>query len=102
MTFRPPEDPKEARKQFNLRLPLSLLAYMAETAKARAITQTDILEEALRLDRDLSNRLADVWPEVREFAFDERLDLDRQLTEVLGRLIELGLKQRPNARKPKK
>ncbi len=86
---------REKRVQKNFRIGESYDRYLRQAAKAKPSgEQTEVLEESLALNRDLSQRLLPVWARVQAFAAESGLDLTHtldDLPEALARLVEVGL-----------
>lgn len=104
VTFQIAVKPREKRIQKNFRVSESIDRYLKTAAKSRADGgQTEVLEESIALNRDLSERLGPSWTRIQTFAREVGLDLSHtldDLPEVLARLVELGLGAADRERKP--
>jgi hypothetical protein len=103
-----PKDPEV--KVVTFRCPPEILGYILETVqkgeealKAKeadeALTQTDVILDAIKLDRDLSKELGELQDRLSAFAEANELNPYRDLPKVLARLVRAGLDA---AQKPRK
>lgn len=83
----------EATKPTGWRLQKSLFDYVEQAAAAQRVPKTRVVEDALSMHRELSEKLSAHKPRFQRFALDEGLDWDTQETEVYARLIQRGLEQ---------
>lgn len=91
MTFLPPKPEREPLDSITLRLPVSLVKYIQETAKQRGLNHTAIATDALRTTRDLSALLDASMPKIRLWGLRHGIDPYHQMAEVLAKLIEAAL-----------
>jgi predicted transcriptional regulator len=75
----------------SFRCPPDLRRYINDTAKSTRRDKTEIITDALALDRDLAVSLKPSLSRIEAFADGLGLDMDKGLAEVLSRLILAGL-----------
>lgn len=81
----------EARVALPVRVPKSLLDYVRKRAGDRRGQVTRVIEDAMRLHKDLYERLASHKTRLQRFALDKQLDWATQETEVYVQVMLLGL-----------
>lgn len=97
VSLREPEtEGSEGSTSVTMRIRDSLVAYIDATlaqqgGKDRGRTRTAVVEDAIKLDRDLSAALGAHRARLRTFARGQGLDLDAHLVEVLAQLALAGL-----------
>lgn len=89
MSLREPK-PLDPTKPKLFRIPESLQKYLKESAVGSR-TQTDVVLEAVALDRDLGRLLAPHRARLAVFAQSMGLDLDHGLARVVAELVVRGL-----------
>lgn len=90
------------RPMISFRCPSPLRHYIDETSESTGRDKTEIITEALELDRDLALKLRLDSERLAAMASSEGLNIDRDLAEVLARLVRAGLEARDSASKSKK
>lgn len=91
VTLRGKKTAEGASPTMSFRCPPDLRRYVKDTAKNTGRDQTEIITDALSLDRDLAMRLKPDQDRLEAFAAANDLDMDQGLAEVLARLVRLGL-----------
>jgi hypothetical protein len=76
-------------KQF--RLPEHIDAYLKDTSRLEERSETEIVQYAIELDRDMSQGLADDTGRLRAAAVHLGVDYDRDLGRLLAMLTRRGL-----------
>lgn len=85
---------EERSPMMSFRCPPEFRRYIDETAKRYEKDKTEVLTDALALDRDLAERLKDERSRLETFAKNEGLRMDADLPEILARLVLDGLAKR--------
>ena len=75
------------------RLQTVLADYIEKAAKDSGQPKTRVVEDALRMHRDLTKALAPHKPRFQRYALDAGLDWDTAENEIYARLIVAGLEQ---------
>lgn len=91
VTLRGKKTPEKAKSMVTFRCPPELRRYIDETAPATNRDKTEIITDALELDRDLAVELRPDYPALQRFAEERGLDLDADLAKVLAQLVRAGL-----------
>lgn len=91
MTLRGKKDASRAKPQLSFRCPPDLRRYIDDTARETGRDKTEIITDALELDRDLAVKLKPHEGNIDAYARSEGLDMDRDLAEILARLVRRGL-----------
>lgn len=92
MSLREPEtEMPEPRKSASLRMRQSLYDYVEATAKRQHRGKTDVIEDAIRMDRDIAVALGKHRGRLRAYAKAHDLDMDRRLVDLIVALVVEGL-----------
>lgn len=91
-----------AKLAISFRCPPDLWRYIEETAKETGREKTEIIIDAIGLDRDLAVKLGAHADQLAAAAATQGLSLDRDLAEVLARLVRTGLLGTPDDKKGKR
>lgn len=100
LTLREPKAADPTKPKI-FRLPESFRRYL-KGAAVKPRTETDVVLDALALDRDLGVLLQPYRARLKAFAEGLGLDLDRHLPKVLAELIVLGLEGAEKERRSKR
>ena len=83
--------PGGSKPQVSFRCPPDLQRYIEDTSRETGRSQTEIITDALELDRDLAVKLRPYAGNLDAAARAEGLVIDRDLAEVLARLVRAAL-----------
>lgn len=75
----------------SFRCPPDLRHYIEDTAATTGRDQTEVITDALALDRDLAQKLKAEQKRLEAYAAANGLHMDHDLAEVLARLVRAGL-----------
>lgn len=84
-------DSSGAKQVVSFRCPADLWRYVEEAAQATGRDKTEIIIDAIALDRDLAVKLRAHAAQLEAVADEGEMSLDRDLAEVLARLVRAGL-----------
>jgi hypothetical protein len=85
--------PKGIQKKIPVawRLEQDLVEYLQKAAEGRRGAQTELVEDALRVQRDMGELLAPDLERLKRFALDLGLDLHENEAEVIAKAVRLAL-----------
>lgn len=98
MSLRGQKVEENARPMMTFRCPKELRRYIDETAATFGRDKTEVITDALELDRDLAFKLKPEEGALMAFAKSEGLNVDDDLAEILARLVRVGLMGRKTKR----
>lgn len=79
--------PEPVKRPMSIRLSDELRDYLERTAARDRTDMTSVIEDAIRLDRDLATMLEARRDELEAFAASQHLDLATSLPRVVGLLV---------------
>ena len=88
---RKPSEPAGPTKMKNFRLPLYIEEHLKAASQSSRRTETEIVLQAIELDRDLDQMLVSESARIHAVAHRLGLDPDRDLAKVLAGLVRYGL-----------
>jgi predicted transcriptional regulator len=91
VSLRGQKDDESAKPTVSFRCPPELRRYIEETAAAYRRDKTEVITDAIALDRDLATKLKPDAAKLEAFATSQSLKMDDDLAEVLARLVRQGL-----------